>query len=963
LYILNKKIIILICLLSHFFTNAQNPVSRNITNQNGLPSNTVYNILQDRKGFIWLGHDKGLSRYDGNTFINFTAPAQQGKSVSNLLEIDNSIWCQDFSGNFYYTKNESLLKEAAFRNTGTYSPAGVLKGDILSVINYDTIRKFNIPLHKKTSFITTNQTMQAVFHQKNFSYFFNDQSLKSFNGETIETLQTFKNKLPIFSFLLKADNLFFAFTRNTFPLFYKINGQKIEPLPILKNGLLIQDVTIIENEIWISTTSGAYCFDKNMQPLYNGDCFFAENSITKIIKDRENNYWFGTLNKGLLIVPDINVKLYKYGNETITALSTYNNNNEVLAGTSSNLIFTFNSKTYTFNTLVSNETRGEIFSLYYDKPLQLIVSCANGISYYKNGFKIKEEALAGKAITLINTKTYVAAFAGGITLLGRQGTSILNPEWLNKYISNNKNKNFLTEGFRGRSVLFDSASQTLYTATAEGLKYYNATASNFILQNNQPIYASSLCMLNGSLYVGTFSDGIIKINNNTTLLNNTYETIANTIYKMYADDIYLWLSSDELIQRFNTNTGEVINYTSADGLPKAEIKDIVVQNGKTYLATTDGLVIFNSNKNAINTIKPLLQLSKLLVNNIEKFIDSSITLKPYQNNIELQFSLLTFKENIAATISYKVNNEDWKKIPKGIRSLQLVGLASGNYTIEIKAENEDGIAAEKNIILHFTISIPFYKKPWFYGLISFFVLGTMYLYFQQKIKREKKNTSLLQQKITLEKELHQSVLASIKSQMNPHFLFNALNTIQSYIYTNDKENASMYLGKFSELTRTILDMSNKERISLVEEIKALQLYMELEQLRFEDKLQCSFIIDENISLETTQIPSMLIQPYIENAIKHGLMHQKHKWELTVSFKNINNAIEVIIDDNGVGRKASNAINQQRNKNHQSFASGANQRRLEILNKGLPKNISVQIIDKKDEFGNALGTTIVLTIPF
>ena len=207
------------------------------------------------------------------------------------------------------------------------------------------------------------------------------------------------------------------------------------------------------------------------------------------------------------------------------------------------------------------------------------------------------------------------------------------------------------------------------------------------------------------------------------------------------------------------------------------------------------------------------------------------------------------------------------------------------------------------------------------------------------------------------------MLSSIKSQMNPHFIFNALNTVQSYIYTNNKENASLYLGKFSELTRNILDMSNKEKVTLAEEIRALQLYVELEQLRFEDKLSYSFDIDKNISTETITIPSMLIQPYVENAIKHGLMHQKDLWKLLISFSLKDNSIEVIIDDNGVGRKASEAINKQRNKNHNSFATAANEKRLDILNKGLEKSISLFCIDKIDQNGYAKGTTMILNIPF
>ena len=961
---MNKiKIIWLLCSLCPLASLAQNPVSINLTNLNGLPSNTVYNILQDAKGFIWLGHDKGLSRYDGSNITTYNATTQRGKSVSNLLAFNNSVWCQDFSGNFYYTDLGILQKKEAFQTVGLYSPAGILNNKILSVINYDSLRSYNIKDNKKAITIAQQNTKQAVLHDTDFTYYFSDNALKRFNGARVEVIQKFDKPIPNFCFLLKIDTTFYAFNRNNYPLAYKISGATITPLSILKNDLQVQDLTLINNEIWISTTTGAYCFDKNMMPLYEGHCFFKENSITKIIKDRENNYWFGTLNDGVRIVADINVKLYKYGGESITALSPYKGSNVVLAGTSSNLIFSLNSKTGKYNTIINNELKGEIYSLFFDQSLNTIIACANIISFYVNETKQAEKSLGGKAFAKVNNDLYAVAYSGGVSLLPRQNKKLIIPAWLKKYITVVDSNTYLSQGYRGRAVLFDSITQTIYTATSQGLYYYNPQATGSLSYNRQPIYASSLAIINGNIYVGTFSDGLIKIEaGKSQLVNQKATTLQKVIYKLYAEGSYLWLTSDQLIQRYNTVNGSIVNYSAADGLPKAEIKDIIVKDSQVFVATSDGLVIFNSNKNAMNAIQPLLQLNKVVVNNMERSVDSIASLQTSENNIELFFSLLSFKENGAATISYKINNADWQTLPKGIRNIQLASLAPGAYKVQIKAYNEDGVTAQKNIDLSFTINTVFYKKIWFILLLTLIFLAGMFIYFKAKLKRQKNNSFLLAQKNKLEQELNKSMLASIKSQMNPHFLYNALNTVQSYIYTNDKENASLYLGKFSELTRTILDMSNKETVTIAEEVHALQLYLELEKLRFEDKLNYNFIIDNHIALETTNIPSMLIQPYIENAIKHGLMHKKGNWQLTINFTLINKSIQVNIRDNGVGRKASEAINKQRNKHHQSFATDANEKRLDILNKGLQKSISLQIIDHVNNQAAALGTEIIINIP-
>ena len=334
------------------------------------------------------------------------------------------------------------------------------------------------------------------------------------------------------------------------------------------------------------------------------------------------------------------------------------------------------------------------------------------------------------------------------------------------------------------------------------------------------------------------------------------------------------------------------------------------------------------------------------------------------NNVEINFSLLSFKSSSnTELIQYKINNGDWQNLEKASRQLNLPSLAAGSYNIQVRAFNEDGIQTEKDLEFTFTIAVPFYKSWWFVVLMILAGMALVFLVSMIRLRNIRQKNELVSQKIKLEQALQQSMLASIKSQMNPHFLFNALNTIQSYIYTSDKENASRYLGKFSELTRMILDMSNKEIVAVAEEIKALQLYLELEQIRFEDKLMYSLTVDENISTETSYIPSMLIQPYIENAIKHGLLHKKTDRQLLVRFVKKDSGIMVTIDDNGVGRKRSGELNKAKAKHHESFASSANEKRLQILNKGMQQHIYLEIIDKEDAGGHASGTNVHMYIPF
>ncbi len=215
-----------------------------------------------------------------------------------------------------------------------------------------------------------------------------------------------------------------------------------------------------------------------------------------------------------------------------------------------------------------------------------------------------------------------------------------------------------------------------------------------------------------------------------------------------------------------------------------------------------------------------------------------------------------------------------------------------------------------------------------------------------------------------------SELKAIRSQMNPHFIFNALNSIQDFILLSEKENASLYLGKFATLMRGFLDSSSKSRISLDKELPLLKSYIELEGLRLGEEFSYEINfngIDED-GLDEIEVPPLLIQPYLENAFKHGLLHKKGDKKLTLDFSKVqkqnNNFLQLKITDNGVGRQKSSEINARKAKTHQSFSTQATSERLELLkNQSLSnKNIEVEINDLKDEHGNATGTEIVILIP-
>lgn len=948
-------------------TIAQNPVSRKINNQNGLPSNTVFDIAQDKLGFIWIAHDKGLSKYDGRTFLHFSAKGQQGKSLSNINFYQNQTWVQDFSGNFYKTEKDSLHLDKNLKIKGSYSPSGIINEHYIVYPGLDVINCFDLKNKQKKIIARQISDKTSNYIWKDKMYYFEAGQVLSFDTKEVRQEMEFDHLSKEFFYLIVNEHHIFALKKNVFPLVYELGNHKIKPLKKLKSGLFVQGAKMIKDEIWISTSDGAYCFDEHFNEKYNGRCFFEGNSISNVIQDREGNYWFTTLNSGIFLVPDITVNIYQYNNLSITTLSSYNNESNILAGTSNNSILDFDVNKRTYTQVYKEAANHEVFDILFDPENNQIIYTSDRLIYVKNGKKLKEFTTSVKAFSSINEDLIAIALGSGIGLISKKKDSPPIPQWLKinntRFVQNHYSID--TSHERGRDVFWDEKNQTLYAANAKGLYSYNADEKKEILFGKEPLYVSKITKSNDFVYVGTFSDGLFKLEKGKAQsINALQPKLTRSIYKLKSKGADIWLVGEELIQRYNTQNNQLTNYDFTDGLPKAEIKDLMLQNDKVFVATSDGLVIFDEKKQSHNNTTPHLIVNKFFVNNVPIDLSKKNRFAFSENDISIHFSLLSFKGLESALVQYKINNNQWQNVNNTSQQINLSSLASDSYKIELRAFNEDGVATPQNLKLEFSIAAPFYKTPLFYISIAILLLSIMYFFFRQRLINERRNNNLKEEKNKLEQDLKQSMMSSIKSQMNPHFLFNALNTIQSYIYTNDKENASQYLGKFSELTRMILDLSNKEIVSLAEEIKSLKLYVELEQLRFEDKLKYEFIIDENLSIETAFIPSMLIQPYIENAIKHGLLHQKSPWDLLIKFTQNGNGVDVIVDDNGVGRKRSQELNKHKNrKQHESFATNANQKRLEILNKDSRNSISIKITDKEDKYGNAMGTRIFLHIPF
>ena len=926
---------------------AQNPYSYVIDKSVGLPSNAVYDVFQDKKGFMWFATGEGLSKYDGTKFHAFTTKNQTSKSGSNIIE-DNfdRVWYINFDGYLYYVENNQLHAFKQKNSIGYYE-FGII-GNKLFTIQKNSIEVYdlkNLKLIKKIKF--DNTYFKATHLSKKHFYVFTNKLLK-IDSNLNTTITSLPSELVITKSIVVESHLndLFIVSKANGQL-YKYSNQTFEKEAVLK-GSIIQNLSFVDNKLWLATTSGL--FEYKNKSFVN---YYKEINISTIFKDQENKFWISTLTNGLLYIPNFSSILWKCNYKPVTLNS---NNNTIAIGYENDILSEFNPNNYEEKIIFKGNSNHEIYKIFKDEKNYFITS--NNFKIINNS--VKEINNAVKDIVKIDDKYYAFAASGlcGLFSLHPEKKS----EWDKIHLKNEAkpspsfNESRLLISVRGKSVAYNAVNKTIYFATNIGLFCQNLSIQKELKYKNKTFYCQKLYAFNNEIYVLSNENVVLKIdqNNIVSIENNIKRDISEEIknIKLLKNDLFIFAKNTiyqyNLINKKITRT----HYISQD----ISITDIAILNNKTILATSNGLIL-KQNTNINEELLPKFYLNTVLVNNQYK---NDSNFEYFENNLSFDFSVLAYLPNTKFPISYKINNGNWVTLEDNQRSLNLSSLAAGDYSIQFKIENIE--KTDKNIIKYnFSIEKPFWESTIFI-LFSILLLATLfYFLYQSKLKKIQEKNQIELNRITLENNLNQSKLTAIKSQMNPHFFYNALNTIQSYILSNDKKEAIIYLNKFSSLTRTILELTEKNYLSINEEIKTITLYLDLEKARFFNDFNYTISIDKEIDTESIKIPTMLLQPFIENAIKHGLLHLKGEKTINIVFKKTNHSLEISIDDNGIGRKRSEELNLNNRKDHISFATNAIEKRLEILNLNKTNKINVSYIDKY-KFDEPIGTTVIINIP-
>jgi signal transduction histidine kinase len=521
-------------------------------------------------------------------------------------------------------------------------------------------------------------------------------------------------------------------------------------------------------------------------------------------------------------------------------------------------------------------------------------------------------------------------------------------------------------GYEDRSLaILESISNRIWLGSVDGL--FEFRDSMLISQNGHAAFQDRVEALgelsDSSLVIGIKGRGVYFWNPNETepylSLDKTNGLTSNLVENIFVDDEEnVWVGTPFGLNKISINTDssaelsnfEIKHFTTNHGLPSNEINMVRKFNDKLWVATSRGLINLIEQPESKISPQPIIQ--DIYLNGKRYSPEESIEIHFGNNNLAIEYVTLNYglgRDNIPYRFQLLPSqSSDWTLTKN--RTINFSSLTNGQYTFNVQSQNEDGYWSDSTQY-DFVVLAPFWKRWWFIllsilGLIGLFIL--VYKYRVRQVRHE----------ANIQKKMNELERSALRSQMNPHFIFNALNAIQNYINIGDKLSANRYLSRFARLIRTALNHSRVTKIALEDEISTLENYLELEQMRFSGEFEYEISVADDIEPFAVEIPSMLIQPFIENSIVHGLSTKEGKGKISIDFRKSDNKLFVTIEDNGIGINQS--LKQKKSSLHKSVGMTITKQRLEILNgkKSMPY---LQIKELKNEEGKVAGTSVKLEI--
>ena len=942
---------------------------------NGMPLDEVKEIVEDKIGYIWLGGPLGLSRFDGKNFTHYYLGSETYNVAGNIVNDikvtpsgDVVAVYEDNGISIYNHQTDSFRSKKYDSSYGSNFPQYsiffvYIENDTSAYLGADREGLFHINLKtldsKKIALDYIAYDMQPdPTHDQ--SYYVTGGGLHRLNMASLEldklTNQGFSG-INIFN-----DDVWYNGYVNLIKKYNTDSGT--DRVYNLVSQSIVRGWTIVDKNLWVATSSGIEVIDTSSAELITimkagtGIHDLQGSFIYEIYKDSKNRVW---------VASDGGIGLYDPSKAYFTRSQMLKNQSTDLSKIDSNNFLSmdfYNHKVYHI------KERGKEKEVRIEKGLKepieaihnrnrTLVLFFNGVGeYHKNDNTISKYDCP---FTESGDRGLVDLFIEDDKWIGIYRYRNIMVAW-NKVTDKRDTLKFEREP---RGIVPINDGNVLIYGVNLLWKYNLASgiATQHPLDDKQyaPLGADIVKIekIKSSFWIGTRINGVFKAsyNGDGLVLEKHYNEddglTNNNVVKLYVDEynnLFIQCRSnifmlDKVKDRFFTLGG-------SNDLNLQITYDLIVIDSIVYAlgAQSKSLDLHNVDT-SISDFKTNIEFIKLNgVKNLEYSSDKT-SLKHTENNLNITFNTIEYGDPSSIRHRYRLTTTgEWIYLDPGNRSIQLMAMAEGKYNFQLSTGNGNGLWS-RPLDWKFSITPPFWKAWWF----LLFIFSTLALigYFIYKLRMNQLNKL---NKMDL--KLAELESESLRAQMNPHFVFNALNSIKFYIIKNSKEEAADYLTKFSQLIRAVLRNSTQKEITLRDELEALTLYLQIENLRLNQPFEYKINIAEDIDPLTTAFPPLIIQPFVENSIWHGFAHKKTPGKLTINIHKEMDKLNIEVIDDGVGREKSKEIEKSRERKRSYGVALTVTRLINITDKA-----EIQIIDLYDNNGLGNGTKVEIELPF
>ena len=912
------KSLVSVLLLAHtvIAVNAQQPAFRVLDAKDGLASNTVYFVEQDREGFIWLFTDKGICRYDGSSlktvYPSVSIPYSRVYRVKHDLNRriwfanrNNELAFTEYGKIHTYTHNQLLqdslgrskLRSFCFDSTGTLwigistknqksSVASITDDGVwkwhnthfdeclffVKVVGNDWVQGSHLGLHSCLAGGHIEATKQAMLVEKAGGL--KSYPVNEFAGPCYHLVGNQQ-------LLLTANHGGYILDKSG--SYEQFTGEMIAPNFVFQNDLGEVFLKSAKNKVF------KYGSGKLSDPV---DTLFPDMLSTWVSQDAGGGYWFASFTKGAYHVPSLSTISYPApgckSNAYIRGLALYRDT--IWLGYKNGIISLIKPKA----DALSISTFKADHNIYSASVLE---SGEPAFGYFGNGPKCYR---ARGRFLFAKGAERVAAFSDEQFLVSRGKVFLLG---------SSKQKSFSTP--------IGSSPEKSFSIFPVGFKHFYFSNENGVfrcdtgwvthLEEQDPRFKSPVfdfkMLPEEWLAMASISHGLLLLRGETiTQIDTSQGLLSNKCNKLVIDKAgYLWVATNSGINRlqlhFENDEVSVSSVQSMgyyDGLPIKDVQHLCIDEQNIWLAGVENLYRVDKNEmiNGRSTVETQTYIDQITHKQKPYEANHNLVVDYKSGPIEIAFSSIFHKDPKSLRYEYRLNNNnEWQSTAVPVVIYE--ELPSGEYTFEVRAIHDVGNTKASAATFSFVVATPFWQTLWFIAISGLLLVSLVLFLFEIRLRVLKKREQLIHTAMSYKDQ-------ALRAQMNPHFIYNTLNSIQNQILRNDSKASSQHLSKFSRLVRTVFNHSSKDTIPLKQDLDALALYVELENFRFKNKVNYIQQIDPDIDLEHILIPPMLLQPLVENALVHGILPQEGKGTIELRVENLNTHLKFSISDDGVG---------------------------------------------------------------